>query len=271
MLEDREYMTQDRFDVWLNAKLYQPDFQIDEAFLRDLFQFETDEFLIDFLYHVFVGKYMGGYPKEHLIDLLCEIQSVPHLIDHERTLYQTDRLVDMIEHADDHNRYWYYKNWKYTHLLNDSYNYSLLEEDIYELIILENEVLHYLDEKVLYDLEEEKDFQKGQRLERTFQRLLHSTHTTCAIQALIYDVEELIVDNDYYTEIMKLLEGRKQILTSLHEDKIERRSLSLFHDGRLITVDYGDTESNIDKTVQYMDQVYKEDYGSERYQNTLFH
>lgn len=154
MLEDREYMTQDRFDVWLNAKLYQPDFQIDEAFLRDLFQFETDEFLIDFLYHVFVGKYMGGYPKEHLIDLLCEIQSVPHLIDHERTLYQTDRLVEMIEHADDHNRYWYYKNWKYTHLLNDSYNYSLLEEDIYELIILENEVLHYLDEKVLYDLEE---------------------------------------------------------------------------------------------------------------------
>ena len=78
-------------------------------------------------------------------------------------------------------------------------------------------------------------------------------------------------DNDYYTEIMKLLEGRKQILTSLHEDKIERRSLSLFHDGRLITVDYGDTESNIDKTVRYMDQVYKEDYGSERYQNTLFH
>ena len=99
MLEDREYMTQDRFDVWLNAKLYQPDFQIDEAFLRDLFQFETDEFLIDYLYHVFVGKYMGGYPKEHLIDLLCEIQSVPHLIDHERTLYQTDRLVDMIINA----------------------------------------------------------------------------------------------------------------------------------------------------------------------------
>ena len=63
MLEDREYMTQDRFDVWLNAKLYQPDFQIDEAFLRDLFQFETDEFLIDFLYHVFVGKYMGGIQR----------------------------------------------------------------------------------------------------------------------------------------------------------------------------------------------------------------
>lgn len=271
MLEDREYMTQDRFDVWLNAKLYQPNFTIDETFLRELFKFETDEFFIDFLYHVFVGQYMGGYPKEHLVDLLYEIQSIPQLIDYERTLYQTDQLVDMIEQADDHNRYWYYKNWKYTHLLNDSYNYSLLEEDIYELIILENEVLHYLDEKVLYDLEEEQDFKKEQRLEQTFQRLLYSTYTTCAIQALTYDIQELIVDNDYYTEIMRLLEGRKQILTSSQGEKIERKSLSFFHDGTVITVDYGDTESNIDMTVRYMDQVYKEDYGSEKYLNKIFH
>ena len=70
---------------------------------------------------------------------------------------------------------------------------------------------------------------------------------------------------------MKLLEGRKQILSSQSDDQIEKTPLSVFHNGHVMTVDYGDTESNIDKTVRYMDQVYKEDYGSEKYQNTLFH